>query len=210
MKLKSFLSIITICQFSGCGVYEAQVNDSIEVHNQGIENRVTSLENKIDALKQELNQLDIKNNQLEMMIQSQARDKSEQKLKSNNSENAKESFESSFELLRKGDYVSAEIALREYIKDFPMGSYTDDAKYWLAESLFSQDKFSEALDIFNEIIIEYPGSEKMMESILKSGFSYQELGDLSSAEAIFMRVIRDYPNSSASSLAKERLRKIRR
>jgi hypothetical protein len=88
MKLKSFLSIITICQFSGCGVYEAQVNDSIEVHNQGIENRVTSLENKIDALKQELNQL-------EMMIQSQARDKSEQKLKSNNSENAKESFESS-------------------------------------------------------------------------------------------------------------------
>ncbi|MED5270102.1 MAG: tol-pal system protein YbgF [Pseudomonadota bacterium] len=203
MKLKSFLSIITICQFSGCGVYEAQVNDSIEVHNQGIENRVTSLENKIDALKQELNQL-------EMMIQSQARDKSEQKLKSNNSENAKESFESSFELLRKGDYVSAEIALREYIKDFPMGSYTDDAKYWLAESLFSQDKFSEALNIFNEIIIEYPGSEKMMESILKSGFSYQELGDLSSAEAIFMRVIREYPNSSASSLAEERLKKIRR
>ena len=203
MKLKSFLSIITICQFSGCGVYEAQVNDSIEVHNQGIENRVTSLENKIDALKQELNQL-------EMMIQSQARDKSEQKLKSNNSENAKESFESSFELLRKGDYVSAEIALREYIKDFPMGSYTDDAKYWLAESLFSQDKFSEALDIFNEIIVEYPGSEKMMESILKSGFSYQELGDLSSAEAIFMRVIREYPNSSASSLADERLKKIRR
>ena len=203
MKLKSFLSIITICQFSGCGVYEAQVNDSIEVQNQGIENRVTSLENKIDALKQELNQL-------EMMIQSQARDKSEQKLKSNNSENAKESFESSFELLRKGDYVSAEIALREYIKDFPMGSYTDDAKYWLAESLFSQDKYSEALDIFNEIIIKYPGSEKMMESILKSGFSYQELGDLSSAEAIFMRVIRDYPNSSASSLAEERLKKIRR
>ena len=203
MKLKSFLSIITICQFSGCGVYEAQVNDSIEVHNQGIENRVTSLENKIYALKQELTQL-------EMMIQSLARDKSEQKLKSNNSENAKESFESSFELLRKGDYVSAEIALREYIKDFPMGSYTDDAKYWLAESLFSQDKFSEALDIFNEIIVEYPGSEKMMESILKSGFSYQELGDLSSAEAIFMRVIRDYPNSSASSLAEERLKKIRR
>ena len=203
MKLKSFLSIIAICQFSGCGVYEAQVNDSIEVQNQGIENRVTSLENKIDALKQELNQL-------EMMIQSQARDKSEQKLKSNNSGNAKESFESSFELLRKGDYVSAEIALREYIKDFPMGSYTDDAKYWLAESLFSQDKFSEALDIFNEIIVEYPGSEKMMESILKSGFSYQELGDLSSAEAIFMRVIREYPNSSASSLAEERLKKIRR
>ena len=90
-----------------------------------------------------------------------------------------------------------------------MGSYTDDAKYWLAESLYSQNKYSEALDIFNQIISEYPDSEKMMESILKSGFSYQEMGDLSSAEAIFKRVIREYPNSSASSLAEERLDKIR-
>jgi len=200
MKLKLLQFIIIISQISGCGVYETQVNDSIKVHNQVIENRVVSLENKIDALKKELNQL-------EMMIQSKARE-SGQNLSTNNSENAKESFESSFELLRKGDYISAEDSLREYIKDFPTGAFTDDAKYWLAESLFSQNKYSEALGIFNEIIIEYPGSEKMMESILKSGFSYQELGDLSAAEAIFKRIIREYPNSSASSLAEERLKKI--
>jgi TolA-binding protein len=48
-----------------------------------------------------------------------------------------------------------------------------------------------------------------MESILKSGFSHQELGDMTTAKAIFQRVIREYPNSSASSLAKERLSKIR-
>ncbi|HJM09098.1 MAG TPA: tetratricopeptide repeat protein, partial [Gammaproteobacteria bacterium] len=59
-----------------------------------------------------------------------------------------------------------------------------------------------------QIIDEYPDSEKMMESILKSGFSHQELGNLSTAEAIFQRVIREYPNSSASSLAEERLSKI--
>ena len=81
MKLKSFLSIITICQFSGCGVYEAQVNDSIEVHNQGIENRVTSLENKIDALKQEINQIDIKNNQLEKNVRFINQVKSDELLK---------------------------------------------------------------------------------------------------------------------------------
>ena len=207
MKLKLLSFMIIISQISGCGVYEAQVNDSVKVHNQGIENRVGSLENEIDALKQELNQLAIKNNQLDMIIRSQARGTG-QKQKTNNSENAKKSFESSFELLRKGDYISAEIALREYINDFPDGSYTDDAKFWLAESLFSQNKYNEALDIFNQIIIEYPDSEKMMESILKSGFSQQELGDLSAAEAIFRRVINEYPNSSASSLAEERLKKI--
>ena len=92
------------------------------------------------------------------------------------------------------------------IRDRP---YTDDARFWLAESLFSQNKFNEALEIFNQIINQYPDSEKMMESILKSGFSHQALGNLSAAESIFQRVIRDYPNSSASSLAEERLNKMR-
>ncbi len=205
MKLKLFLYMIIISQFSGCGVYESQLNDSIAVHNHSIENRVASLENQIDILKQELNQLKLKNNQLDMIIENEVTKKS----KLSNLDNAKENFESSFDLIRKGDYISAEIALREYINNFPIGSYTDDAKYWLAESLFSQNKYNEALDIFNQIIIEYPDSEKMMESILKSGFSQQELGDLIAAEAIFRRVIREYPNSSASSLAEERLKKIR-
>ena len=208
MKLRLLQFIIIISQISGCGVYETQLNDSIEVHNQGIENRVDTLENEIDILKKKLNQLTKKNNQLEMIIENEVTKKSKGNIKLNNLEDAKKNFESSFELLRKGDYISAEIALREYINDFPVGSYTDDAKYWLAESLFSQNKYSEALDIFNQIIIEYPDSEKMMESILKSGFSQQELGNLSAAEAIFRRVISEYPNSSASSLAEERLKKI--
>ena len=205
MKLKWFISLMIIAQFSGCGVYETQVNDSIEVNNQDIENRVNSLEEEVDLIKQELNQMILKNNELESLI---AKGDSETEVKLHNAEKAKEDFKSSFELLRKGDYVSAEISFRDYIKDFPTGTYTDDAKFWLAESLFAQNKHREALIIFNQIIDEYPDSEKMMESILKSGFSHQELGNLSTAEAIFQRVIREYPNSSASSLAEERLSKI--
>ena len=167
MKLKLFISMVFMIQLSACGVFESQLNDSIQVNNQGIESRIETLENE------------------------------------------KKEFESSFELLRKGDYVSAEIALREHINSFPNGPYTDDAKFWLAESLFSQNKYNEALEIFNQIINQYPDSEKMMESILKSGFSHQALGNLSAAESIFQRVIRDYPNSSASSLAEERLNKMR-
>ena len=69
-------------------------------------------------------------------------------------------------------------------------------------------KYEQALNIFEQIVIDYPQSEKMMESILKSGFSHLELGNKTSAKAIFEKVIRDYPNSSASTLAQERLRLI--
>ena len=206
MKYKLFLSTVFLAQFSGCGVFESQLNDSIQVNNQGMESRITTLENEIDTLRQELNQISSINTELESVI---LKEKSDLKVKYENSENAKKDFESSFELLRKGDYISAEIALREHTNNFPNGSYIDDAKFWLAESLFSQSKYNEALKIFNQIINQYPDSEKMMESILKSGFSHQELGNLSAAEAIFQRVIIDYPNSSASSLAEERLDKMK-
>ena len=206
MKLKRFLSIIVFTQVLGCGAYEAQLNDSIEVHNQGIESRVNALEEEVNQLREELSQMTIKSIEIESLV---TKEEPEIKVKPSHSSNAKEDFESSFELLRKGDYVSAEVALRDYIESFPQATYTDDAKFWLAESLFAQGKFSEALEIFNLIINEYPDSEKMMESILKSGFSHQELGDLTTAKAIFQRVIREYPNSSASSLAKQRLNKIR-
>tara|TARA_B100001996_G_C18616135_1_gene575819 strand:+ start:619 stop:1242 length:624 start_codon:yes stop_codon:yes gene_type:complete len=206
MKFKLFIFMIYIAQFSGCSTYETQLNDSIQVNNEGIESRLSTLENEIDELKQELNQITTRNSQLNSRT---LKGESEPNINYDNSENAKKEFESSFELLRKGDYISAEIALREYINNFPNGTYTDDAKFWLAESLFSQNKYNEALEIFNQIINQYPDSEKMMESILKSGFSHQELGNLSAAEAIFQRVIREYPNSSASSLADERLNKMR-
>ena len=205
MKLKRFPFVIILAHLSGCGTYESQLNDSIEVHNQGIESRVNALEEEVNQLKEELSQMSIKSIENESLI---TKEESEKKVKSSHSQNAKEDFESSFELLRKGDYVSAEVALRDYIESFPQATYTDDAKFWLAESLYAQAKFSEALEIFNQIIDQYPDSEKMMESILKSGFSHQELGDLKTAKAIFQRVIREFPNSSASSLASERLNKI--
>ena len=198
--------MVFMIQLSACGVFESQLNDSIQVNNQGIESRIETLENEIDKLKKELDQVTSIKHDLNPSI---PKEKSELRVQYDNLENEKKEFESSFELLRKGDYVSAEIALREHINNFPNGPYTDDAKFWLAESLFSQNKFNEALEIFNQIINQYPDSEKMMESILKSGFSHQALGNLSAAESIFQRVIRDYPNSSASSLAEERLNKMR-
>ena len=205
MKFKRLPSIIIFTQVLGCGVYEVQQKDSIQVHNQGIESRVNALEKEVNQLREELTQMTTKKIENESLI---TKEESETKVKLSHTENAKEDFESSFELLRKGDYVSAEVALRDYIESFPQATYTDDAKFWLAESLYAQAKFSEALEIFNQIIDQYPDSEKMMESILKSGFSHQELGDLKTAKAIFQRVIREFPNSSASSLASERLNKI--
>jgi len=48
-----------------------------------------------------------------------------------------------------------------------------------------------------------------MESILKSGFCYYELRNFEKSLTIFKQIITDYPNSSVSRLATEKLNTIR-
>ena len=118
-------------------------------------------------------------------------------------------YQESFELIRRGDYEAAQIAFSNYIKSYQGSSFIDDAKFWLAESFYSQGNYIKALEIFENIQRQHPKSEKIMESILKSGFCYYELGNFEKSFTIFKQIITDYPNSSVSRLAAEKLNTIR-
>ena len=118
-------------------------------------------------------------------------------------------YQESFELIRRGDYEAAQIAFSNYIKSYQGSSFIDDAKFWLAESFYSQGNYIKALEIFENIQRQHPKSEKIMESILKSGFCYYELGNFEKSLTIFKQIITDYPNSSVSRLAAEKLNSIR-
>ena len=89
MKLKRFPFIIIFSHLLGCGAYEAQLNDSIEVHNQGIESRVNALEEEVNHLRKELSQMSIKSIENESLI---TKEESEIKVKLSHSQNAKEDF----------------------------------------------------------------------------------------------------------------------
>ena len=118
-------------------------------------------------------------------------------------------YQESFELIRQGDYEAAQIAFSNYIKSYQGSSFIDDAKFWLAESFYSQGNYIKALEIFENVQSQHPKSEKIMESILKSGFCYYELGNFEKSLTIFKQIIIDYPNSSVSRLATEKLNTIR-
>ncbi|GIT37095.1 MAG: hypothetical protein Ct9H300mP6_09630 [Gammaproteobacteria bacterium] len=71
---------------------------------------------------------------------------------------------------QEGDYQAAEVAFTNYIKTFQDSDFIDDAKFWLAQSMYSQGAYNLALELFEGIQKDYPQSEKIMESILKAAF----------------------------------------
>ncbi len=122
-----------------------------------------------------------------------------------NHRDERQAYQESFELIRKGDYQAAEVAFTNYIKTYEDSDFIDDAKFWLAQSMYSQGAYNSALELFESIQKEYPQSEKIMESILKAGFCHFELGNMDKSIQIFKQIINDYPNSSVARLASEKL-----
>ena len=117
----------------------------------------------------------------------------------------RQAYQQAFELIRKGEYQAAEVAFANYAKIYQDSDFIDDAKFWLAQSMYSQGAYNTALELFEGIQEDYPQSEKIMESILKAGFCHFELGNIDKSIQIFKQIIADYPNSSVARLASEKL-----
>ena len=180
-----------------CSTIEIDQEESTE-ENKNIINQIAQLTKQNKSNEEEISFLKNQLSEIQKLIE----DESDSVLP-NDSE--RQAYQQSFELIRKGDYQAAEVAFTNYIKTFQGSDFIDDAKFWLAQSMYSQGAYNLALELFEGIQKDYPQSEKIMESILKAGFCHFELGNIDKSIQIFKQIIDDYPNSSVARLASEKL-----
>ena len=180
-----------------CSTIEIDQEESTE-ENKNIIDQIAQLTMQNKSNEEEITFLKNQLSEIQKLIE----DESDSVLP-NDSE--RQAYQQSFELIRKGDYQAAEVAFTNYIKTFQDSDFIDDAKFWLAQSMYSQGAYNIALELFEGIQKDYPQSEKIMESILKAGFCHFELGNIDKSIQIFKQIIADYPNSSVARLASEKL-----
>ena len=180
-----------------CSTIEIDQEESTE-ENKNIINQIAQLAKQNKSNEEEISFLKNQLSEIQKLIE----DESDSVLP-NDSE--RQAYQQSFELIRTGDYQAAEVAFTNYIKTFQDSDFIDDAKFWLAQSMYSQGAYNLALELFEGIQKDYPQSEKIMESILKAGFCHFELGNIDKSIQIFKQIIADYPNSSVARLASEKL-----
>ena len=137
-----------------CSTIEIDQERSAE-ENKNISDQITQLAKQNKSFEEEISSL---KNQLSE-IQKLIADDSDLVLP-NDSE--RQAYQESFELIRKGDYQAAEVAFTNYIKTYEDSDFIDDAKFWLAQSMYSQGAYNSALELFESIQKEYPQSEKIM------------------------------------------------
>jgi len=110
--------------------------------------------------------------------------------------------------LKSGRYEEAAAAFLQLTSKYPQGEYTDQAWYWLGESYYAQHKLKKAVRPLKKVIADFPKSSKHAAAMLKLGRIYQELKRPGDATAVFQRLTKEHPDSTAAEHARIELYKL--
>jgi tol-pal system protein YbgF len=108
----------------------------------------------------------------------------------------------------RGNFDLATDGFRIYRDSFSDSPLADNALYWIGECLFSQRKFSEAIDEFNDLILDYPQGDKIAAAYLKKGLSLAELRRKDEALVVFKLLISKYPLEEEARIAQEKIKEL--
>ena len=204
MYIKYTCILLTLMLFiSGC------VTTNKPIVKEVLNNESLSNKKEINKLKSKLLDFENKLLDLESLIKKEQSEKIIEKLDVVSNEDIRFEYQKAFDLIKVGEYLAAEESLSIFIDLYSDTGFIDDAIYWLGESFYAQKKYNKALKEFKKITKEYPNSEKLVEAILKTGFTQFELGDVEKSIKTLNQLIKSYPDSSSSRLAKEKLNSIK-
>ena len=108
----------------------------------------------------------------------------------------------------KGNYDLSVDGFKLYRQQFPESPLADNALYWIGECRYSQRKFDEAIDAFDELIQGYPQGDKAAAAHLKKGLSFIELGRKAEALAALKILVAKYPLEEESRIAQDKIREL--
>ena len=115
-------------------------------------------------------------------------------------------YQAAFQLIRERKFDESKAALRNLLKDYPDGRYSDNAHYWLGEVQMAQGKYPEAAATFEQVLKDYPQSDKIPDATYKLGRLHDLLGDKKKARELLEKVVKAYPDSAAARLSDTYLR----
>ena len=115
---------------------------------------------------------------------------------------ADKQYEFSTNLLKVGDYNTAERAFKEFVVSNPEHDLAGNAQYWYAETFRIRQLYTDAASAYLEGYQKYPKSEKAPINLLKLGVSLVQIGEKDQGCLMITGVQKQYPKANQSVLQK--------
>jgi tol-pal system protein YbgF len=110
----------------------------------------------------------------------------------------KDQYDYAFDLLKRAEYAQAEQALRQFVTTYPSDALAGNAQYWLAETFYVRNNYTEAAAQFLKGYETYPQSPKAPDNLFKLGLTLTILGKVQEACAAYKHFDHDYANAAGA------------
>lgn len=121
---------------------------------------------------------------------------------------AKKLYNEAYALLNKGQFDKSAKLFSNYVEKYQYNTLTPNAWYWLGQIQYKQNKYQDARISFLNTA-KFKGTAKRADALYKLGITSKALGDKAKAKRFFEVLIKTYPTSSSSTLAKKELESLK-
>ena len=92
-----------------------------------------------------------------------------------------------------------------YLRMFPRSVLADDAQFYIGETYFAQDRFEDAIEAYERVLLNHPDGDVIPQASYKRGLALDNLGEAARARQAFELVVENYPESDMAILAQQSL-----
>jgi len=122
-------------------------------------------------------------------------------------EDVKDIYLAGYQAFKDGKTAEARTRLTSVLKDYPENEYTDNARFWIAESYYKDGNYEDAILTYEELLKKNPKSDKVPGAMLKQGLSFYALKDEKTGRIILEKLIEKFPDSEQAKAAKKKIGK---
>ena len=120
---------------------------------------------------------------------------------------AKDVYLAGYQAFKDGKTAEAREKFMSVLKEYPDNEYSDNARFWMAESYYKDKNYEDAILVYEELLKKNPKSDKASGALWKQGLSFYALKDEKTGKIVLEKLIEQFPNSEHALLAKKKIGK---
>lgn len=198
------------------GAKNSVLLETLERKIEALAERVDDSEVRIGTIRKELNsiQLSRRGSNYERPYESggtQTQDDSsntstDDQTRTTTPSNESEAFQVPYSDYLRGQFGFAVAGFRNYLRNYPQGSRSEEAHFYLAESLYNLEDYEGSVEEYDNVIRSYPNSPNRVSAIYKKGLAFLNSNQTAQGVILLQQLINRYPDTNEARLAREKLR----
>jgi len=114
-------------------------------------------------------------------------------------------YETPLAQFRAGDFKGSLPGFQQFVARYPASAYAPAAQYWIGSAHHAIKDYKSAIAAHRTLVERYADSPRVPDALLSIAESQVQLGDRKSANATLNRVIKEFPETEAAKIARDRL-----